>query len=238
MRINELEFTIDEEILDEASWIDPKIRKVLGGKGYKFLGTGVDQMAFMTPNGKAVLKIFGTSESTEHEPAKPKAGGDLPMSRHQKMFVIWANYCNKHASNPFLPKFGSDRQGRSYTPFVFNGRLYFQMFQELLQESNDASDVLEKYSETITRHPRDTLYSYIEGKTYPTSNWELDSVLEAKKLLPDKSKLKLMTDTLLELYAICKKRGWHWDLHSGNILSRSDGTPVLADPWHVGFNSY
>ena len=46
------------EILNEA-YSDPGIAKILKQKGYKKLGSGVDQTAYLTPDGM-ILKIFGT----------------------------------------------------------------------------------------------------------------------------------------------------------------------------------
>jgi hypothetical protein len=37
----------------------------------------------------------------------------------------------------------------------------------------------------------------------------------------------LMQDLSLEM----QQHGWHWDLHTENIMQRADGTPVITDPW-------
>lgn len=100
------------EKLTEASNIPSEFRKNLEKRGYKFLGAGVDQSAYLSPNGKNVFKIFGT-------------GGES-LSRDQKMFLKWVKFCQQNSDNEFLPKFGRVRQ------FVIDGNIYYAMFQELL----------------------------------------------------------------------------------------------------------
>ena len=46
--------------LTEFSSIDKKIDKILTVKGYKKLGSGKDQTAYLEPGTGYVLKIFGT----------------------------------------------------------------------------------------------------------------------------------------------------------------------------------
>ena len=42
----------------------------------------------------------------------------------------------------------------------------------------------------------------------------------------------LFWDTLEELYRIGRRKGWGWDLHSGNFMMRGQ-TIVIVDPWVV-----
>lgn len=219
--------------LAEASWIDPGIQDHLVARGYQYLGQGIDQMAFVTPGRNAVLKIFGTGTQYQYRTHRARPGQDLPMTTHQRMFVIWADYCIKHRNNPFLPKFGKAADGNSYTPFVFRGRLYFQMLQERLLESGRRGDVLAVYSDLVGDYSRPELHDYITGRSRPESDWRNRIIQDARRLMPDPNRLELLTNTMLDLYHMAQKNGWIWDLHSGNILMRRDGTPVLADPWHV-----
>ena len=92
-----------ESILDEYSDTDPAIVDHLIDKGYKQIGQGVDQTAFLEPGTGLVLKIFGTQNNVARAPndENPKP----TFSKDQMMFFRWAKYCNNHRSNPFLPKF-------------------------------------------------------------------------------------------------------------------------------------
>ena len=56
----------DQQVLDEFSTMARGIRKALEKKGYEALGAGVDQEAYLEPDGKTVLKIFGTQGNTKN----------------------------------------------------------------------------------------------------------------------------------------------------------------------------
>lgn len=107
----EQEFT---NTITEASDIPHEFRTHLEERGYKFLGAGVDQIAFLSPNGKSVFKIFGT-------------GGES-LSKDQKMFLKWVKFCHNNSDNQFLPKFGRIKQ------VTIDGKIYYAMFQELLHK--------------------------------------------------------------------------------------------------------
>jgi hypothetical protein len=88
--------------LQEYSKTSNKVDKILKAKGYKRLGAGVDQTAYLEPGTGYVLKVFGTQ------------GGES-FSADQKMFFAWAKYCMKNTDNPFLPRFAG------YESFVLDG---------------------------------------------------------------------------------------------------------------------
>jgi hypothetical protein len=104
---------IDEQVLDEYSNHDSGIKKALEKKGYKFLGVGIDQMAYLEPSTGYVLKIFGTR-------------GGKDFSQDQKMFFKFAKFCMEHQDNPFLPRF------YGYESFEFKGNTYLQIRTEQL----------------------------------------------------------------------------------------------------------
>ena len=94
------------EILTEWSEIDHGIKTFLTNKGYRFLGDGADQAAFLQPDGQWVLKVFGT-QNYAHAPDTPWGEKDKPtFSRDHMMFFYWVKYCQSHSDNKFLPKFG------------------------------------------------------------------------------------------------------------------------------------
>jgi hypothetical protein len=106
-----------DQLVDE-SWINPEIEEILTKKGYKLLGQGQDQMAFLEPGTGQVLKIFGTES------------GQKGFSPSQQMFFVWFKYCQKNNTNPFLPRFSG------FETFEFQGQTYIQMRQERLYRTN------------------------------------------------------------------------------------------------------
>jgi hypothetical protein len=100
------------EILTELV-VATGITDILKQKGYKRLGAGQDQLVFLEPGSKMVLKIFGTNESSS-------AGSDN-LSFPQQTFVAFAKYCAANPNNEFLPYFSG------WETFDFNGKRYLQI---------------------------------------------------------------------------------------------------------------
>jgi hypothetical protein len=42
-----------------------------------------------------------------------------------------------------------------------------------------------------------------------------------------------LLNTLGDLYKIASKKGYAWDLHSENVMTRTNGWPVINDPWRI-----
>lgn len=206
--------------LEEDSYFDPGIREHLKNRGYKFLGQGVDQMAFREPDTGQVLKIFGAG------------------AQGQKMFKIWAGYCQDRPGNPFLPKF------YDYESFQFRGKNYFQIKQEPLAENSAMALPVSRLALYIDMMPRlvtdpdqvpvlmldpeqrDRYFRPLLGARYLRS---LNQALANLEYLP-RRQLALLIATLCEIVARGKDFGWQNDLHVGNIMFRGK-TPVIMDPW-------
>ena len=212
--------------LDEASYVDPEITQILKIKGFRKLGAGVDQAAYLAPTGQAVLKIFGGGYR----------GNIGQITRDQRMFMVWAEYCAANAGNPFLPRFLPGEGGKPWAPFDFDGRRYLQIWQERLyplpeEISDDISD-----------------FAYLVRK------WGADDVIAAAKqgrgkfslltpgmrgikdfLIPTvgRSGFELLVQTIDELAKIAFKNGYRLDLHGGNWLRRRNDDIVIVDPWVV-----
>jgi hypothetical protein len=198
--------------LTEYSVTDKKIERILAKKGYKKLGAGVDQTAYLEPGTGYVLKVFGTQ------------GGES-FSPDHKMFFAWAKYCMKNSGNPFLPRFGG------YDSFVLDGDRYLQIRQEPLQPAGRMGVILEIMANAVEDEniaDLDELSDYVEDyfDQYSTGYQKL-----LKQLGPQQ--MQLMLDTINRLYAIGNQKGWGFDLHAGNFMRRADGTPVIVDPWVV-----
>ena len=208
MRVHEF---VIEQVLDEFSMFDRGIRKELENKGYQALGAGVDQEAYLEPGGQTVLKIFGTQ------------GNKDKLSHDQRMFVKWAEFCQRNSDNPFLPRYSG------WTPFKYKGETYLQIRTELLrspktpQEKNLVAAIsrlgyaFERYGISFLDLSKNKLSA---------PSYRLVSRAVGEDNVP------LLMNTLLELIhkTITKKR-YNWDLHPGNIMLRPNGQVVINDPY-------
>lgn len=198
MKISEI--ILESEVLDEFSDVDQMIKPILMSKGYKFLGAGVDQQAYLEPGTGYVLKIFGTQEGSKN------------FTRDQKMFFKWAKFCMKHQDNPFLPRF------YGYESFKFSGDMYLQIRTEQLFTDLKLQEAVSELS-TRTRFPK----------------WKHRFTQDEEKIVmravKTPERMELLKWTLNKLYRKGSKNKYSWDLHSGNIMVRKDGTPVINDPW-------
>jgi hypothetical protein len=219
MKYHEL---IAEATLDEHSYFDSHISDVLEKKGFRFLGQGMDQAAYLSPNGRAVLKIFGSGFRFT---PKNKTG----RTRSQEMFETWVNYCQQHADNPFLPKFIPGEGGEVWRPFEFGGRRYLQIWQEHLPRANRnlnrgltiMDDIIEEVG----------ISKFLSGK-FDATNRDHSYMDLAKRQLGPQG-FQLMARTLAELHELADIGRYRPDLHNENFRSRADGTPVILDPWAI-----
>jgi hypothetical protein len=213
MRVNEIiTESLDEQVLDEFSHMDKQIYDALKAKGYKYLGSGVDQTAFTEPGTGFVLKIFGTGETDE-------------FSEDHKMFFRWYKFCTKHQSNPFLPRF------YGHESFFWPSRndpkkkdRYLMIRTEPLQDSGNFGKVLSNMAqEVIDGESVKTVLRWLR-ETNPNTHASLINHIGEKGIT------QFLT-TAKKLEAIGDRAGYAWDLHWGNIMVRPDGTPIINDPW-------
>lgn len=197
-----------QQVLDEFSTMARGIRKELEKKGYRALGAGVDQEAYLEPDGQTVLKIFGTQ------------GNKKKLSADQKMFAKWAEFCQRNSDNPFLPKFSG------WETFNYKGELYLQIRTEFLRPSGELGRAISKLGDALDHGEAD--YYTIATKPRTAGSYKIVSNAVGEKNVP------LLLNTLLELiHKTHKKKGYNWDLHGGNIMLRPNGQPVLNDPYVV-----
>jgi hypothetical protein len=210
MRANEF---IDEDNLEEFSKTDKGIRSELEAKGYQYLGKGVDQTAYLEPGTGLVLKVFGTQ------------GNRRDFSPDQKMFFTWYDYCTNHSDNPFLPRF------HGHDSFMWNKNRYLMIRTEPLKKTQGPirfalDDLGSKIRNWFTQYKNLTVKGFINSfqRNYPREYAIIEKKLGAEGM-------PLMATTLVELWKLGQARGYHWDLHGGNFMLRSDGTPIINDPW-------
>ena len=205
MKIQDI-ITEDQQVLDEFGTMARGIRKALEKKGYRALGAGVDQEAYLEPNGQTVLKIFGTQGNTKK------------LSADQKMFAKWADFCQQNSDNPFLPKFSG------WETFNYKGELYLQIRTEFLKPSGELGRAIAQLGSALDNDVAD----YYTLKTYRGTDREYKRVAKAV----GEQNIPLLLNTLLELiHKTQQKKNYNWDLHSGNIMLRPNGQPVLNDPY-------
>jgi hypothetical protein len=213
MKIKDL---INKEIINEFSDTDPDVRAALEKQGYKLLGKGVDQSAFLEPKTGYVLKVFGTHSST-------KGSGGIAISKSHKMFLTWAEYCMKHKDNKFLPRF------YGFEKFVFKGHTYFQIRQERLTKiEGDLGFTLWDLSTYIKYNG-----FYLDNKDLLPGfrREESKSARTLQKRIGNKNLIQLLI-TVNELNTIAKQKGYNLDLHDENYMHRGN-TPVIIDPWYL-----
>ena len=204
---------IDEQDLEEFSTTDKGIRSALEAKGYQYLGKGVDQTAYLEPGTGHVLKVFGTQ------------GNRRDFSPDQKMFFTWYDYCSKHSDNPFLPRF------YGHDSFMWNNNRYLMIRTEPLKKTQGPirfalDDLGHKIRNWFTQYKNLTVKGFINSfqRNYPREYGLLEKKLGVEGMLQ-------MVTTLDELWKLAKSQGYHWDMHGGNFMQRSNGTPIINDPW-------
>ena len=214
---------LDEQVVDEWSDTDRGIGTVLKQKGYRKLGSGVDQTAYLEPGTGWILKIFGTKSDAHFTGGKPRFSND------HKMFFAWAKFC-MGTDNPFLPRFGG------YDSFEWKGKTYLQIRQEPLTKMPvRAGKLLWDITDWIEGTRGNSSWSEFRRRfngrwrDSPDNNYfvQLLAVMGG-----DEVAAKLFYKTLTSLYKIGAKKGWNWDLHQDNFMMRGK-TPVIVDPWVV-----
>lgn len=215
MRINEIVVeSLDENSLDEWTNTDNGIIKQLQKKGYRYLGAGVDQTAFIEPSTGYVLKIFGT-------------GGSRKFSKDHKMFFIWADFCSQHQDNPYLPKIYAHESFLWQDPDTNKQHRYLMIRTEQLYDSGKIGGTLEDLARGFSYG--DDFATGIDRYYRLTPSHKQEDLLQHL----GKKGFDLMSDTIYKLSKIADKKGWGIDLHAGNFMMRKNGTPVINDPWVV-----
>jgi hypothetical protein len=207
----------------KEAFMDPDVRSAFEQQGYKFLDSGVDQDVFLAPDG-TILKIFGSEEGS--------AAGSY--TKGQQSFIDFANYCMAHPNNLFLPEFTGIEQ------FEFKGRHYLKIGCERLFEINQKhSSYLSLPLETIEsllHRPAGFIIDYIEQQIeHDIDGWGDDEEFAQFILyIGGVDQLSDLIITMKDLQRISLRRGYRFDLHTGNFMLGSDGNIVINDPFFTG----
>ena len=207
------------EIITEAHF-DPEIKKILLDKGYKYLGKGVDQMAFLEPDGNSVLKIYGTS---------PGYIGRLTTK--QKSFKTFYNAIKKDPTNEFLPEI------YDYKMFEFGElkMVYLQIRMERLSKFKGGAAGWNFLLANMAGYAQNnySVNQYIKSLTDELDSPIVRQDLETLIIHLGTEGLRKMYKTIFHLYQLAKKNDYKLDLHDGNFMIDSDGNPVITDPFWV-----
>lgn len=215
------------EFITEAYTSD-KIRGILEKKGYKFLGKGVDQTAYLAPDGM-ILKIFGTSPYAKK--------GSMELTKSQKTFKAYADYCLAHPDNEFLPQFSD------WAMFEFGGKPYLQIKMERLFPFKKGAEGWNEMLSSIADHAEHSKSPAAKkkwldrnmGQSY--DSWTQKKTEQLIMHLGEDGFNKLW-DTIYDLRQVSKRIGLsNLDLHSGNFMLGSDGEIVISDPFFAGWNA-
>lgn len=217
------------EILTEFSHTSSKIDAILRKKGYKRLGAGVDQSAYLEPDTGLVLKIFGTQ------------GNNKGFSSDQKMFFNWYEYCTANKGNQFLPDF----YGHETFTFGDEGDRYLQIRAERLFPLSDRplARAIEDFANRVEHGAKleQIIRKTIDKGSY--AHHSQSNKLDIRAEPGDDTAMLLVNlgeagvvqlyHTIRDLVKIARRKGYRVDLHSGNFMLGSDSHIVVNDPWVV-----
>ena len=222
------------EFLDEA-YISSAITKHLQSKGYKKLGSGADQVVFLEPGSGLILKIFGTSRGN--------SGSSSELTNAQKSFKTFYELSKADPDNEFLPNI------MGYEPFMWGGKPYLQIRMERLFEFNSRSvknwnEVLADMADDIDEGGMDFDDFWSEA-TKPVSKnlpvWKQirsttrQETMQQVIMHVGEEGLKKLWDTVVMLKKVAQKNNYRLDLHQRNFMLGSDSTPVISDPFFMGW---
>lgn len=206
------------DIIVEKSDVKQDVRDLYTNKGYKLLGTGGDQIAFLAPDG-TVLKIFGTSTGS----------GPKNFSKSQQSFIDFATYSANNKNNRYLPnflgwrKFNYPRGSNNWYLEIKMERLFPFSDQNLAIALSDLADAIERYKEG---GPKYFLHFVDHGSAKEVTAKQQLLIHLGKKGFSDLSK------ALIDLAKIAKAKHYIFDLTEKNFMLSSEGDFVISDPFY------
>ena len=227
MKIREI---VKEATLTELT-VDPGITAALVKKGYQEVGSGQDQLVFLEPGSKMILKIFGTN----------KVATPGTLSYPQKSLVAFADYCEANPNNQFLPYFSG------WETFEFKGQNYLQIRTERLFPADYIRNVMHllgQIADIMRNRPEMTPEKVlqridrdgIEYQGYGNEEQDPVGIEPLILMMGGEEEFALFIKTLSDLSTIAKQQGFYLDLHADNFMLGSDGHIVINDPFFSGWS--
>lgn len=199
-----------------------ELYETLKARGFKNIGSGIDQTAWLHPTTGLVWKVFF---------------GDRPDS-----LLRFAEYCKSNPTNPMLPNFQSIRRGE-----LENGKEFYVTISERLFPINhpfwrSGLATIARYIDKFNKHKSQTdLYNEIlsfvqEGESLDQKNASSTDYAELLTHIGTPSKniqkpVQIFIKTITDLSKLGDSYGFELDLHGNNFMFGSDGTIVINDPW-------
>jgi dephospho-CoA kinase len=200
----------NEAQMDEVGkFINDALRKA----GYEFIGKGYDAQVWMKDLG-TVVKIL-MPEGQENEAIES--------------FKTFYKFVKQNPS-PNLPVF-KKVDGHEVYKFSIKGKPYMQFGMEQLYPIKEGS-----LDEWVIWMMADLSAKGMDwGKAKNEMMAEKGKFAKQFSAQNDSKMLeyKSLYDTLLKLYKAGMKKGYGWDPHTENVMTRGDGTLVITDPWSV-----
>jgi len=231
------------QFLYEKSYISPELDAHMEQQGFRLLGKGADQRAYINDANNEVIKVFGNAL---------KGKGRAQLSPGQLALKTWEEYCTRNSSNPFLPKIWG------YQTYVYDNVIYAQVHTELLHPTprplrNCLGRFLSVYEQPYFKRNFPTLVSDFfaidpadDMKVHTTAKAPYVSYLHASMSMADiktlrglrqtlgEGKWKLFMSTVDDLIAFAKTLpNGTSDLNGSNVMQRANGQLVFMDPWLI-----
>lgn len=197
------------------------IVKSLKKAGYKFIGQGYDAQVWSKDEGQISKIIFPNTDSTD---------------KIIKAQIAFYKICTK-SHLPTLPKF-FEVDGEPYLEFSVGNVPFAQFNMEKLKHipQNSIDEYVVWILSDLVKYGKDwssTLKKLHDPDSYVGENGK-KIVDKLKKVGEDKlNYYSILYKTMLKLYDKGKQLGLSWDLHTENVMMRSNGELVITDPWSV-----
>lgn len=207
------EFVIEyERRTDNSKQIFAELEKA----GYTYLGGGMDATVWGKDEGEVLKVLMPSANKAEAEAS----------------FLQFVKLCESMPGNPHVPHFVDE-----YSVFDINGTDYMQVTMERLQplEKGGIEEAvvwaLSDLSTIAFIKWRDVI-KHINSPDYwagfPAADEDLNFVTRVASEIPAYKKL---FETMQFFFVQGRKLGLGWDLHTENVMQRSDGTIVITDPY-------
>lgn len=191
-----------------------EIFRQLEQAGYQYLGGGQDATVWGRDEGE-VLKVLMPSRLKETA---------------EKSFMIFHDACQAMQDNPHVPQFIDQA-----SVFEINGVDYMQISMERLQpigEGTDSQLIVWALSDLCTNSAWADVAAQLEDPEFWSSIPDI-TIERIENLLYhiDLEDCRALFDTMQTFYRIAQQNNLGWDLHTENVMQRSDGTLVITDPF-------
>ena len=205
-----------EQGTDNSKQIFAELRRV----GYTLIGSGLDATIWGKDEGE-VLKVIMPSDNKELA---------------EQSFLKFVNMCQSMPGNPFVPEFIGEHE-----VFEINGTPYMQITMERLHPiaANSLEEAMAWALSDLCTSPhikwRDvveliTVDDFWRGYGQPAAaiTAQVKTALAAPQ---GQQYYRQLFKTMQTFFVRGRRQGLGWDLHTENVMQRSDGTLVITDPF-------